>query len=174
MTRVLVALSQLNSADRYGFVSVYGPLFEHSPWVADRTWQRRPFGTLTELHRELVTSVEEASPEEKIGLICAHPDLVGRMAREADIGELSAREQSAAGLDCLSGQEAALFSKYNREYRDKFGFPFVICARESRKEAILRALPERLGQSREQEIVTALAEIAKIAWLRLQDAVMED
>jgi len=173
MSGAPVALSKLNLADREGFVSVCGPLFEHSPWVAHRTWERRPFGTLSALHSQLVATVEMADAEEKIGLIRAHPDLVGRLAASGGLTDASAREQAAAGLDSLSVQEVGLFRTYNREYHDKFGFPFVICARENRKEAILRAFPERLSQSKQQEIATALAEIGKIAWLRLLDAVTE-
>ncbi len=173
MIGVHVSLAELNSRDRQGFVSVCGPLFEHSPWVAERTWQHRPFGSLSALHRELVATVEAASPEEKLGLISAHPDLVGRMAGGERLGELFAREQAAAGLDSLSPAEADLFRSCNRRYHEKFGFPFVICARQNRKEAILLEFPERLDQSREQEIATALVEIAKIAWLRLLDAVTE-
>ena len=174
MTSVQVTLRELNTADRDGFVSVCGPLFEHSPWVAERTWSRRPFASLSALHRELAAAVESAAPEEKIGLISAHPDLVGRMAGKAQPGELSKREQAAAGLDSLTDEEIALFRTYNGRYRDAFGFPFVICARENRKEAILRAFPERLAHSREQEVATALGEVAKIAWLRLRDAVTEE
>ncbi len=173
MTGVRIALQELNSLDRPGFVSVCGPLFERSPWVAERTWPRRPFGSLAELHRELAATVDAASLEEKTELIRSHPDLVGRMAAEQPLGELSSREQAAAGLSSLSPEEAELFRSYNRKYHEKFGFPFVICARENRKEAILQAFPRRLGQSREQEIATALAEIARIAWLRLLDAARE-
>ncbi len=173
MTGLPVALAELNSLDREGFVSVCGPFFERSPWVAERTWTRRPFVSRAALHHELVATMQMASREEKISLIRSHPDLVGRMAGEEPLGEVSAREQAAAGLDALSAEEAARFRSYNLRYHEKFGFPFVICARENRKEAILLEFPERLGQSREQEITTALGEIARIAWLRLLDAVTE-
>ncbi len=168
-----VALAKLNTETLEGFLSACGSLFERSPWVAARTWRRRPFASLEALHGELVSTMENASAEEKVSLIRSHPDLVGRIAEAAGLSEISAREQAAAGLDSLSAEEVTLFRAYNREYRDTFGFPFVICARENRKEAILRAFPERLGHTREQEIVAALAEIAKIAWLRLRDAVTE-
>lgn len=168
-----VALSKLNTETLEGFLSACGSLFERSPWVAARTWPRKPFASREELHGELVSTMQNASREEKISLICSHPDLVGRLADGSSLSEMSAREQAAAGLDSLSAEEVTLFRAYNREYRDAFGFPFVICARENRKEAILRAFPERLGHTQEEEIVTALAEIAKIAWLRLQDAVTE-
>ena len=168
-----VALQDLNASDRARFVSVCGPVFESSPWIAERTWPQRPFATLQAVHRALVSTVEAASQEEKLALIRAHPDLVGRLAEAPALGALSAGEQAAAGLTSLSLEEAERFRSSNRAYHDRFGFPFVICARENRKEAILRAFPERLRHSRDQEISTALSEIARIAWLRLQDAVVE-
>ncbi len=173
MTDGPVSLAELNRKSLEGFIAVCGRLFERSPWVAARTWPRRPFASLSALHGELVATVQRSAMKEKIALICAHPDLVGRLAAGASLTEESAREQSSAGLDVLSPEEAKRFREYNEQYRERFGFPFVICARENRKEAILQAFPRRLGQTREQEIVTALSEIAKIARLRLNDAVTE-
>jgi len=176
MSGQAVALAKLNSESLQGFLGVCGPIFEQSPWVAARTWARRPFASLSALHRELVATVEKATAEEKTALLCAHPDLVGRLAEQADLtlSAASAQEQSAAGLVSLSQEEADRFRQYNEEYHKRFGFPFVICARENRKEAILEAFPRRLAQSRDQEIATGLSEIAKIAWLRLKDAVTEE
>jgi 2-oxo-4-hydroxy-4-carboxy-5-ureidoimidazoline decarboxylase len=166
-------LSDLNERDLAGFIDVCGPLFENSPWIAERTWPRRPFPSIEVLHRELVATVDAATEGEKVGIIAAHPDLVGRMAREGALSWESSREQKAAGLAELPAQEIARFDACNSQYRAKFGFPFVICARENRKEAILAAFPERLAHSREQEVAAALGEIAKIARLRLRDAVRE-
>ncbi len=171
--RARTTLAELNAADEAGFVAVCGPLFEHSPWIAARTWQRRPFPTLTALHQELVATVRQAARQEQLTLISAHPDLVGRLAREGKLSHHSAAEQAAAGLNELSVSEIALFEKCNREYREKFDLPFIICARENRKEAILAAFPERLAHTREQEIAAALVEIGKIARFRLRDAVAE-
>jgi 2-oxo-4-hydroxy-4-carboxy-5-ureidoimidazoline decarboxylase len=173
MTRVRTTLSDLNERDLAGFIDVCGPVFESSPWIAERTWPRGPFPSIEELYRELVATVDGATENEKLGLIAAHPDLVGRMAREGTVSRESSQEQEAAGLTALSAQEIARFEAYNREYRQKFGFPFVICARENKKEAILAAFPGRLAHSREQEVAAALTEIAKIARLRLRDAVTE-
>lgn len=171
--QVKASLTELNARDEAGFVDVCGPLFEHSPWIAARTWQRRPFPTLAALHEELVATVQQATRKEQIALIAAHPDLVGRLAREGKLSHNSAAEQAAAGLSSLSDVEIDLFDRYNREYRERFDLPFVICARENRKEAILTAFPARLAHTREQEIAAALAEIGKIARLRLRDAVTE-
>jgi OHCU decarboxylase len=164
-------LNDLNAADREQFVAVCGPLFEHSPWIAERTWASRPFINLHALHEALTETVARASRDEQLGLIRAHPDLVGRAAELGTLTTASSGEQAAAGLGQLSTEEVAAFRRYNAEYRDKFGFPFVICARENKKDAIFAAFPRRLAGGLDEEIARALDEIGKIAWLRLVDAV---
>ena len=89
------------------------------------------------------------------------------------LSSASTSEQASAGLDRLTAEEIALFQKYNNQYREKFGFPFVICARLNKKEAILGGFVLRLNNSREAEIQTALEEIFKIAWLRLSDVLSD-
>jgi OHCU decarboxylase len=157
----------------HDFVRVCGPLFEHSPWIAERTWKYRPFESIDSLHRALCNTMFEATADEQVKLIASHPDLVGRMAREGRLTRESTAEQSAAGLADLSSEEVEQFDRYNAAYRERFGFPYVICARENKKAAILAAFPIRLNNTREQEIQTALKEIAKIARFRLLDAVTE-
>jgi 2-oxo-4-hydroxy-4-carboxy-5-ureidoimidazoline decarboxylase len=164
-----LTIAELNRLNRGAFVGIVGPVFEHSPWIADRAWGNRPFSTLQSLHRSLCSAVEEASEEEQLGLIRAHPDLVGAAARAGKLTSASRGEQASAGLGELSSDEIDLFERYNQAYRERFGFPFVICARENKKEAILKAFPIRTAHSREEEIATALKEIEKIAWLRLLD-----
>jgi OHCU decarboxylase len=168
-----VALSSLNGLDRAGFTEICGPFFEGSPWVAERAWRSRPFASLDSLHGAFVGAMLEADDRERNALISAHPDLVGALAREGKLAVASQSEQEAAGLDRLGPEEIALFDSYNEAYREKFGFPFVICARENRKEAILSAFTSRLAHTREEEIEAALREIAAIARLRLDDRVEE-
>ena len=160
-------LAELNTLTRDGFTRVVGPIFEHSPWVTERSHAARPFDTREQLHAAMCATVERATEDEKLALIRAHPDLVGRAVLTSE----SQSEQASAGLENLTVDEVQLFEKYNAEYKTRFAFPFVICARLHKKEAILRAFPERLKQSREKEIETALAEIYKIAELRLRDLV---
>ena len=166
-------LSSLNKHACDVFVQKCGPFFEHSPWVAERAWAKWPFASVGQLHETMCGVVRSASVDEQLTLIRAHPDLVGRLAREGRLTRESTGEQAAAGLDSLSRDEVAAFERYNAEYRERFGFPFVICARENRKDAILAAFPKRLANTREQEIATALAEIDKIARLRMNDAIWE-
>lgn len=153
------------SADE--FVEVFGSVFEHSPWVAEHTVVERPIHSVEELHAMMCETVRCAKAGEQLALIRAHPDLVGRAALTPE----SQAEQAAAGLMELAPEERERFAVYNAEYQERFGFPFVICARRNKKEAILEAFPRRLRNTPDQERNTALLEIYKIAELRLQDLV---
>ena len=163
------ALSQINELPRAEFVRLIGPVFEHSPWIAERAADARPFASVAALHEALCAVVRAASAAEQLALIRAHPDLVGRVVLTAE----SQGEQTAAGLTDLLPEEVALFDRCNREYQARFDFPFVICARLNKKDAILAAFPVRLQNSAEQERATALGEIFKIAQLRLADLIHE-
>lgn len=167
----MTSLHQLNSADRAAFVAVLGHLFEHSPWVAERTWAQRPFANREALHAALCATMRAAPRDEQLALIRAHPDLAGRLAQQKKLTVESTREQASAGLDQLTDAELAAFTAQNDTYKAKFGFPFIICARLNAKSAILDAMRTRVDRAAAAEFATALGEIEKIAWLRLQDAV---
>jgi 2-oxo-4-hydroxy-4-carboxy-5-ureidoimidazoline decarboxylase len=165
-----MSLAELNAASQAAFTSALGHLFEHSPWVAEETWAKRPFRDPAHLHAELCATMRAASHARQQALIVAHPDLAGRLARQNQLTAESTREQSSAGLNQLSAAELAEFQRLNDAYRGKFGFPFIICARLNAKDAILAAMQARLPNTPEAEFAAALSEIEKIAWLRLQDA----
>lgn len=162
-------LTALNFADRSAFVASLGHLFEHSPWVAEETWARRPFRDSAHLHAELCRTMQGAGHERKLALIRAHPDLAGRLAQQRQLTAESAREQTSAGLIQLTDVELAEFQRLNAEYRARFEFPFIICARLNHREAILAAMKARMSNPPATEFTTALAEIEKIARLRLDD-----
>ena len=162
-------LAELNSLDQAAFTDFIGPVFEHSPWIAAATWGRRPFASRDHLHEELCATVRSGGREQQLALIRAHPDLVGRAALAGTLTAASTQEQASAGLNQLSPEEIAAFQRYNQAYQEKFGFPFVICARLNRKEAILAGFQRRLQNSRAEEIQAALAEIFKIAGFRVAD-----
>ncbi len=164
-------LAEINASDRDGFVATLGHLFEHSPWVADRTYGRRPFRSLDELHAALCETMWAAPAEMQLELLRAHPDLAGRLAKAGQLTASSTQEQAAAGLDQLTPDEAGEIQRLNDAYKQRFGIPFIICARLNAKAAILRAMRERVGSTPDAERSTALAEVAKIARLRLGDAV---
>ena len=160
-------LAELNTLEREEFARVVGPVFEHSSWIAHRAWNARPFSSADDLHEKLCGVVTDATAAEKLSLVCAHPDLADR----TELTPASQEEQQSAGLGELSPDEQTAFHERNREYREHFGFPFVICARMNNKGAMLDAFAARLQNSPEIELETALAEIVKIAKLRLTDLI---
>ncbi len=160
-------LAELNSRPSDDFVRIVGPVFEHSPWIAAAVAGKRPFASREALHNALCDVVRSAPEDHQLELIRAHPDLVARAVLTAE----STREQATAGLADLTRAESELFRNHNAAYRARFGFPFVICARQNKKDAILQAFPLRLKNSRAQEIAAALREIYQIAALRLADLV---
>jgi urate oxidase / 2-oxo-4-hydroxy-4-carboxy-5-ureidoimidazoline decarboxylase len=118
----------------------------------------------------MVDVLERAGKERQLELIRAHPDLAGRAALAGELTPASSDEQASAGLDRLAPETHARLTAATQAYSEKFGFPFVVCVREHTVDGIVAAAEQRLGNGREQEISTALREIAKIAALRLQDA----
>jgi len=167
--RAMPDLHAINASDRAAFTAALGPLFEHSPWVAEETWPKRPFASAEALHAGLCATMRAAPRERQLALIRAHPDLAGRLARQRQLTAESTREQASAGLDRLTDAELAGFTRRNDAYQARFGFPFLICARLNARDAILAAMKTRLGSPPDAEFATALGEIEKIARLRLQD-----
>jgi OHCU decarboxylase len=151
---------------REAFVARFGSLYEHSPWVAEHAW-RPSFAGLDELADALGEAMRAAPPDAQLALIRAHPDLGEKVGV---LTEHSRAEQAGLGLDRLTPDLHARFVAVNTAYREKFGIPFVVCVREhGSPESILADADRRLGNTTEQEIATALGEIAKIARLRLED-----
>ncbi len=166
-------LEEINQLDREAFIQVLGRLFEGPPWIVTYAWAHRPFTGLDHLSQTLYTIMYQAPLERQVDLLRAHPDLVGKAALLGTLTPASTSEQAAAGLERLTPDEIALFQRFNKTYRARFGFPFVICARENKKESILAGFAIRLEHTREQEIPLALDEVAKICALRLQDLVQD-
>ena len=140
-------------------------LFEHSPWVEARADARPSSG---DRHADLMAVVTEAAPEEQLALIRAHPDLAGKAAIDRTLTAASAAEQASAGLDRLAPEEFEAFEMLNAAYRERFGFPFIICVRLTDKAGILAAMRARLTHDLDTEIAAALAEIGKIVRLRME------
>jgi len=168
-----MTIAELNAVDRDAFVAAVGFAFEHSPWIAASAYDRRPFRDAAALHGAMMAVLDGAPEDRKVALIDAHPDLAGRVAREGRLTAASTDEQASAGLDRLSAEERTRFDALNAAYRSRFGFPFVICAREHGKDSILDALKRRSRNDRGDEIAAALREIGKIARLRLDDTVKD-
>lgn len=162
-----MTMDQLNGLDRAGFTAAVGWTFEGSPWVAERAWEQRPFADRPSMYEAMTRTVREASREEQLGLLRAHPDL-GARARMSDA---SSGEQAGAGLDQLTPAEYDRLQAANALYRQRFDFPFLFAVRGRTQTAILAALEARLDSPWEAEFEAALVQVFGIAGFRLQDTV---
>ena len=164
-----IAGRAVEASDRSAFQRTYGHLFEHSPWVVERAWAKRPFADAKALHAAFIEVIDEADVAERMGLVRAHPKLADKAAVAAGLTASSASEQSSAGLDRLTCEEYTAFQALNTAYDNRFGFPFVICVRLHDKAGILAALRARLVGAPSDELAEALLQIGLIARLRLAD-----
>lgn len=164
-------LQALDTFSRDAFVSTLGGIFEHSPWVAEHAWERRPFADIDALHRAMCEAVETADPSLQLALIDAHPELAGKAAIRGELTTESTREQSSAGLDQCSAEEFAALQALNRAYRETFGFPFILAVRGYDRAGIIEQMRRRIQHDRESEIRESLAQIYRIARFRLDDLI---
>ena len=161
---------------RDDFVSRFGGVFEHSPFVAERAFDAGAIAeplTSSGVHAALVQVFRAASEAARLGVLRAHPDLAGRLAIAGKLTEDSRKEQAGAGLDRLSPEEHARFTELNAAYVTKFGFPFIIAVKGLGKDDILAAFETRINNGRDAEFATAAAQVEKIALLRLQSMLPE-
>ena len=157
------------AADRKQFLEVYGHLFDHSPWVVERAWAMRPFEDAKALHCAFLRVIAEALPAERLALARAHPELADKVAMAKGLTRDSAKEQAGGGLDSLSPAEYEAFHALNRAYRDKHGFPFIICVKLNDRASILAAMAARTEQDSDVELDEAMTQVGLISRLRLAD-----
>ncbi len=164
-----MTLSEANALPPADFVRAFEGIYEHSPWVAEAVQPQRPFPSTEALQQAMRQAVDRAPLEKQLALIHAHPDLAGKLARAGGLTADSTREQAGLGLDRLSDEEYDRFSTLNTRYRERFGFPFIICARKHTRADVIAAFERRLENDRDAEIAEALRQIHDIAALRLAD-----
>ncbi len=158
--------------DKPAFVAAYGGIFEHSVWVAERAHALElgpAHDSAAGLHNALCRAFRTASGDERLGVLTAHPDLAGKLAAAKRLTEESTSEQASAGLDALTAQEHADFSRLNTAYTEKFGFPFIIAVRDHDKASILAAYERRIANDRDTEFAEACRQVERIAEFRLMD-----
>ena len=161
-----------SAMSRNEFLGAFGGVFEHSPWIAEGAYDAglsQAADSALGLHGAMRVVLAQASAERKLALISAHPDLAGKLSLAGALTRESTGEQASAGLDRCSPEEFARFQALNSAYKAHFGFPFVMAVKGRSRAEILSAFEKRLGHDPETEFETALAEIERIALLRLGD-----
>ena len=171
MSSPSLSAATLSQLDQAAFVAALDGIFEHSPWVAERTWPRRPFANREALLGTLVGTMQAAPRDEQLALIRAHPELAGKAAVRGELTAESTREQAGAGLGACSPQEFELIQELNEAYKGKFGFPFIIAVKGLGRYDIIDAMRKRLLHTHQVEFAEALNQIARIAALRLNERV---
>jgi len=167
-------LADLNACSKDDFVTSLANIFEYSPWIAEQVASARPFAGVRPLFEAMKAAVDRAAPELRLALIKAHPDLANKTQRAAGLTAESNAEQNSVGLDRLSDAEFKAFERVNNAYRAKFGFPYIVCVRRHTRDSILRDFERRLPNDATTESRTSIAEIGRIAALRLDQLVAGD
>jgi OHCU decarboxylase len=161
-------IDSLNAATPADFVQALGSLYEHSPWVPERAAALRPFTSVRALHDAMVSCARDASRDEQIALVRAHPELAGKEAVGGVLTAASASEQGRLGLDRLNHDEFERLAELNRRYQAAFGFPCIIALRlHQTRDSVLAEFERRLKNDRETELYLALAQIEQIVRGRL-------
>jgi 2-oxo-4-hydroxy-4-carboxy-5-ureidoimidazoline decarboxylase len=164
-------LDYLNTCDHDAFAAALADIFEHAAWVAEAVFPFRPFSTVAALHDAMMGAVRRAPQSRQLAFVRGHPELGSKVGRTVSLTDASKAEQGGLGLDRLSDEEFARFTRLNAAYRERFGLPFVICVRRHTRDSILRNFERRLGNDPETEFRAALDEIGRITRLRLVAAV---
>lgn len=158
--------------DRATFVDRFGGVYEHSAWIAERAHALElgpAHDSATGVASALARVFRTASPQERLGVLRAHPDLAGKLAQARRLTTASNAEQASAGLDALTDAERAQFETLNTDYVAKHGFPFIIAVRDHSKSGILRAFETRIANDTDTELATACGQVERIATLRLKE-----
>ena len=163
----------ITEMDRTAFVQRFGGVYEHSEWVAEEAWDGGFLTRVTTaegLAEQLARVVAGASKDRLLALLRAHPDLAGRLALAGKLTASSTHEQASAGLDHCTLEELARFRELNDRYVARFGFPFILAVRGCQRAEILAIFKRRTEQEPEVEFQEALAQVHRIAALRISDA----
>jgi 2-oxo-4-hydroxy-4-carboxy-5-ureidoimidazoline decarboxylase len=163
-----LTLAEVNTLPLAGFVAKFGGVFEHSPWVAERAWHRRPFASLDSLHQAMMDEVSKAKKEQRVALVRAHPELAGAEAKEGSLTADSSSEQARLGFTRLSRDELATMSRLNRAYREKHRFPCIVAlSLHASRQSVMAEMERRIDNDSETELGNALEQVGHITRGRL-------
>lgn len=169
-----LTLEQLNAADAATAIELLDGLYEHSPWIAAKALEQRPFKSMAHIKHAMAKVLAESSEQAKLDLIRAHPELAGKQMETNTLTAESTNEQKKAGLTNCTPEELAHIRKLNAEYGARFGFPFILAVRGARglglnKAEIIETFERRMFNHPAYEQAEALRNIHRIAEIRLND-----
>lgn len=157
----------LNNASQQEFTDALAEIYEHSSWIPNLAWSRRPFSDVNHLHQTMLDIVTRTTIDKKMKLLCAHPQLAGKEAKTGKLTDSSTDEQSSANLNSLSKDEMNEINQLNEKYLSKHGFPFIIAVKNHDKDGIFNQLRERVSNRPDIEFQEAIDQVGMIAQIRL-------
>ncbi|MPT12496.1 2-oxo-4-hydroxy-4-carboxy-5-ureidoimidazoline decarboxylase [Comamonas sp.] len=169
-----LTLEQLNAADAATATDLLDGLYEHSPWIAAKALEQRPFKSMAHIKHAMAKVLAESSEQSQLDLIRAHPELAGKQMETNTLTAESTNEQKKAGLTNCTPEELEHIRKLNAEYGKRFGFPFILAVRGARglglsKAEIIATFERRMFNHPAYEQAEALRNIHRIAEIRLND-----
>ena len=157
------SIDRVNKLSKSGFISIFGNVFEKTEWIAQKSYDSKPYKNFEELFSKMMEIFENTNKENHIKILNAHPDL----AVEKKLTEDSKNEQKIASLNQCTNEEFIEFKKLNEEYKKKFGFPFILAVKGNNKEEILNSFRQRITNNINLEFEEAKKQVKKIANFRL-------
>ena len=158
-------VDKVNNLSKFDFISIFGNVFEKTEWIAEKAYNSKPYNNFEELFSKMMEIFENSKQREHLKILNAHPYL----AIEKKLTKDSANEQNNANLDQCSDKEFEEFQKLNKEYKKKFGFPFIIAVKGKNKYEILENFKKRIKNEKNIEFEEAKNQVKKIASFRLEE-----
>ena len=157
------SIDRVNKLSKSDFISIFGNVFEKTEWIAQKSYDSKPYKNFEELFSKMMEIFENTNKENHIKILNAHPDL----AVERKLTDDSKNEQKNASLNQCTNEEFIEFKKLNEEYKKKFGFPFILAVKGNNKEEILNSFRQRITNNINLEFEEAKKQVKKIANFRL-------
>ena len=161
------SIDKVNKLSKSDFISIFGNVFEKTEWIAQKSYDLKPYKNFEELFSKMMEVFENIKKEKHLEILNAHPNL----AVEKKLTRDSKNEQKNASLNQCTEKEFLEFKKLNEEYKKKFGFPFIIAVKGKNKEEILNSFRQRITNNINLEFIEAKKQVKKIAIFRLSEII---
>ena len=165
--KTISSIDKINQLTKNDFIDIFGNVFEKTYWIADKTFNLKPYKNFNELLSTFFKVYENISKEDLLKIFNAHPELTV----EKKLTDDSRKEQGDASLNQCSDQEFIEFKKLNVNYKKKFGFPFIVAVKGKKKEEILENFRQRFTNDTKKEFNEAKEQVKKIATFRLEEII---
>ena len=160
-------IEEVNQLSEHEFIGTFGNVFEKTNWIANKAYNSKPYKDFDEFRSTIMKIYENSSKQDCLKIFNAHPEL----AVEKKLTEDSHKEQRSVNLNRCNNEEFNEFKNLNIEYRNKFGFPFIIAVKGKNKNEILNNFRKRIKNEINLEFNEAKEQVKKIANFRLNEII---